>query len=100
YRRESLAMLINLVGETHPYVGGTYGSLGALQIQQEKYADALASYRLSVEILQKALPPNAPNLIRSFSALSELEREYGNNERALEVAQAAFDGGNNNDNLR
>lgn len=99
YRRERMTMLVNLLGEEHPYIGGAHGGLGSLQIEKGEYEEALQSYRRACDIMQRSLPGESPYLIRYRAVLSGLEREYGDPAKALTAAQAAYEGGNNNENL-
>ena len=59
--------------------GVIYGQLGLMKDEQGEYVEANGYYGKSIEIKEKQIPCNEPSLATSYSNISGLYRNTGDN---------------------
>jgi tetratricopeptide (TPR) repeat protein len=68
-----------------------YHQLGIVKRNQGKLGDAVTYYEKSMEIMQKTLPPNHPDLAHSYSNFGEVCEEMGLYPKALSYYEKVLD---------
>ena len=68
-----------------------YGSLARTMEQQGKYPDAVRTYKKALEIKQKTLPPNHPNLATSYGNIGLVYSKMGEYSKALSYYEKALE---------
>jgi tetratricopeptide (TPR) repeat protein len=68
-----------------------YNQLGLIQDAKGDYKKAIEYLRKSLEILEKALPPNHPDLATSYNNIAVVYRNMGEYSKALSFYEKAFE---------
>ncbi len=71
--------------------GEIYYYLGWIKMDQGKYTEAITDYEKSLEIRQKTLPPNHPNLATSYNNIGRVYDDMGEYSKALSYYEKALE---------
>lgn len=80
--RDALALRRKKLGDDHMMVGVTWTSLGLCLTKMKRYEEAEKALTEAHRILEAAVEPTSPNLIRVRNALASLYRAWGKPEEA------------------
>lgn len=97
YRRECLDTLLQSVGDQHPYIAASYGSLASILAAKQDWPRAIDLYGRAITLGEQFFESDNPWLTRMYRTKSALERDYGNSQNALDLAQQALQRVNNSD---
>jgi tetratricopeptide (TPR) repeat protein len=73
--KSALEIFETELSEIHPLAATSHNNIGLVYANMKKYPEAAASYKHAVDIGQKVLPANHPNLLKYKHNLASVSKK-------------------------